>query len=731
MQESSGVSIDSLPAPVVQKNTSINLNPSSLTVQPQRRVAALRSQMRCPSPIDSILETARRRAATPLGTRQNLEEQQNGTTTPLPYYPGRSYSPMTVASQPVYSYSQRFLSNASQDQNSHNLTQHHPPPPQYPTLNYQTQTLPSPVIPSSPLNYKNPNLTQHNPPQYPPLNYQSQTQASYSVTPPPLNYQNPNLAQYHPPQYPPLNLETQTLPPLVTSTLPPKTMIKHPPPPVDVNIQHPPPPVDVAIPHHPLPVDAFSPNSQDAFIGINVPGVAVSPKSNYTRHSAAIEHRKHPMPTIDSKRTIHSQPDQGESRQDIQVEIKNEVSETNNREIETEGEEEKDDLSKKSNKSLKKSQGEKFKKGFAREPRRNRKKASQRDYEKSLNAIEFDPDQPELYWTQLAIRVSAEILKNGTGREAQKFAEAAQLAIIQAGLSYFDNSPDTVNLVASKASMAVLDAGGDARVAAMTTVAVLNAETDCPSNEEEIREKMVELFGSARNLVKRGYEDSSTALNKISEIASIKLKEAAQENTHRYHEKQNRLRHNPPYGAFRDPRSRDGLMGYVDGFVNDMRYQYHRSMRDVRSAKGRSSRRRNPHYRGYSSDEDMNHRRHPRQRKAPPRPRSRSSSYSDESSYDRPRRRDEGIKRRGKYGSRSSNSSSSRSRSLSESSSSSTSSVPVSKKSLKGRPLKKQQSLESKSSSGVSSYSSRSNAKDSRTSSSSSHKARPINRRRK
>ena len=196
--------------------------------------------------------------------------------------------------------------------------------------------------------------------------------------------------------------------------------------------------------------------------------------------------------------------------------------------------------------------------------------------EKRRSAIKFDPKHPDRYFKHIAVKVSARILKHGQGKFYRKEAEAAQLAILKASESCKDNSDETLNTLASKASMAVLDVGGDAQIAALASVTVINPGNEDEDLDVQIKETVMGIYGNASEIVKKGYNESSEVLTKISKAASEKLEE--------YNEYLvNEIRSKRPDKRSRryDRRSRRNnpkkatptFMDYVDGFVDTLRHQ--------------------------------------------------------------------------------------------------------------------------------------------------------------
>ena len=125
------------------------------------------------------------------------------------------------------------------------------------------------------------------------------------------------------------------------------------------------------------------------------------------------------------------------------------------------------------------------------------------------------------FWTQVSVKVSSELLKAG---KPNKLAEAAQIAIVQAGEDQYDTSKESLNFVASVASLAVIEAGGDANTAAIATVACLRANDNTPSTEaqvkKEIEKAMIDIKNRASVVAQSTYDGGAKAANYVSNLAS-------------------------------------------------------------------------------------------------------------------------------------------------------------------------------------------------------------------
>ncbi len=125
------------------------------------------------------------------------------------------------------------------------------------------------------------------------------------------------------------------------------------------------------------------------------------------------------------------------------------------------------------------------------------------------------------FWTQVSVKVSSALLKAGKDR---KFAEIAQIAIVQAGEDQYEQDQSALNFVASKASLAVIEAGGDANTAAIATVACLKANDDTPSTEEQIKQEiektMTAVKDKASAVAETTYDGGAKAVNVISTLAT-------------------------------------------------------------------------------------------------------------------------------------------------------------------------------------------------------------------
>jgi hypothetical protein len=130
------------------------------------------------------------------------------------------------------------------------------------------------------------------------------------------------------------------------------------------------------------------------------------------------------------------------------------------------------------------------------------------------------------FWTQVSVKVSAALLKAGKDR---KLAEAAQIAVVQAGEEQYSTDQEALNFVASRASLAVIEAGGDASTAAIATVACIQANSDVPSTEgqfkNEIERVMANMKSKASEVVQTTYDGGAKAVNVLSEFATRGIKD--------------------------------------------------------------------------------------------------------------------------------------------------------------------------------------------------------------
>lgn len=130
------------------------------------------------------------------------------------------------------------------------------------------------------------------------------------------------------------------------------------------------------------------------------------------------------------------------------------------------------------------------------------------------------------FWTQVSVKVSAALLKAGKDR---KLAEAAQIAVVQAGEEEYSTDQEALNFVASKASLAVIEAGGDANTAAIAAVACLQANSDSPNTDEqfknEIERVMTNVKNKASEVVQTTYDGGAKAVNVLSEFATRGIKD--------------------------------------------------------------------------------------------------------------------------------------------------------------------------------------------------------------
>ncbi len=149
------------------------------------------------------------------------------------------------------------------------------------------------------------------------------------------------------------------------------------------------------------------------------------------------------------------------------------------------------------------------------------------------------------FWTHVSVKVSSSLLKSGADK---RFAEAAQMAVIEAGSEQYDTSQEALNFVASKASLAVLMAGGSKDQAAIATVACLKADDEEVNQSAELRKQidrqMSTVAEKTAGFMQSSYDGSVKAVHKFSEIASLQLenlKIMGEKSVQQYHQYQKTL----------------------------------------------------------------------------------------------------------------------------------------------------------------------------------------------
>ena len=127
------------------------------------------------------------------------------------------------------------------------------------------------------------------------------------------------------------------------------------------------------------------------------------------------------------------------------------------------------------------------------------------------------------YWTTLSIKVSTALIKSGA---PQNIAEASQYAVMEHGQKMPDYSNESLNLVASKASLAAMEAGGSPNLAAVATVACLRG-VDAEDDDVVIKKKVLKYVDDATEAVKKKAVDGSELVRDLSFKAYDTISEAA------------------------------------------------------------------------------------------------------------------------------------------------------------------------------------------------------------
>lgn len=128
----------------------------------------------------------------------------------------------------------------------------------------------------------------------------------------------------------------------------------------------------------------------------------------------------------------------------------------------------------------------------------------------------------DLFWTQVSVRVSYALLRHGAPR---KFAEMAQIKIVQLGSKQNDTSQESLNSVASATSGAILDAGGTAEVAAVAAVHCMNGTKDVLTSEEEMKQHISNMCSQAQDFLSLRVEEGKQVVQRLSAELPKKLSE--------------------------------------------------------------------------------------------------------------------------------------------------------------------------------------------------------------
>ena len=130
------------------------------------------------------------------------------------------------------------------------------------------------------------------------------------------------------------------------------------------------------------------------------------------------------------------------------------------------------------------------------------------------------------FWTQVSVKVSAALLKAG---KDGKIAEAAQIAVVQAGAELYETDQEALNYVSTKTTLAVMRAGGDANTAAIATVACIQANDETPETEAKFKSEVMRVMDDIRitaSAVAQKTTDATTkAVDAISEFATRGLED--------------------------------------------------------------------------------------------------------------------------------------------------------------------------------------------------------------
>jgi len=125
------------------------------------------------------------------------------------------------------------------------------------------------------------------------------------------------------------------------------------------------------------------------------------------------------------------------------------------------------------------------------------------------------------FWTRVSVKVSSALLNAGKNK---KYAEAAQIAVVQAGADQYETDQEALNYVSTKASLAIMHAGGDAHTAAIATVACIQANNVTPSTEDKFKKEVERVRSDVKNtasaIATTTIDGGTKAVNAISDFAS-------------------------------------------------------------------------------------------------------------------------------------------------------------------------------------------------------------------
>lgn len=136
------------------------------------------------------------------------------------------------------------------------------------------------------------------------------------------------------------------------------------------------------------------------------------------------------------------------------------------------------------------------------------------------NRNESSYKENDLFWTQVSVKVSYALLRHGAPR---KFAEMAQIKIVQFGSKQNDTSQESLNNVASATSGAILDAGGTAEIAAVAAVHCMNGTKDVLTSKEEMKQNISNMCSQAQDFLSLKVEEGKQVVKRLSAELPKKL----------------------------------------------------------------------------------------------------------------------------------------------------------------------------------------------------------------
>jgi len=137
---------------------------------------------------------------------------------------------------------------------------------------------------------------------------------------------------------------------------------------------------------------------------------------------------------------------------------------------------------------------------------------------------ESNQTEHDVFWTRVSVKVSYALLRHGA---PNKYAEIAQMTILELGSKQKDTSQESLNHVASATSGAILKAGGTGNIAAIAAVQCINGFEDVLTSEEQLKRDvshyMTNMCSSTQDFVSLRVVEGKQVVQALSVELSEKL----------------------------------------------------------------------------------------------------------------------------------------------------------------------------------------------------------------